>query len=191
MFKVNSSYNKGFTLIELLVVIAIIGLLSSIVLASLNTARVKARNAKRFSDFRQIQIALDAYYNDHGSYPPPYPAGWSGVDTGGCNGNAGNGTASGPTAYIQGLTPTYISVLPVDPAQQAADCTGYLYNSNGVDYAFLDHNIVAIDPGFNTGDYNSRTNLLDPVRDSGSNGCIVDGSAFWAWKIYSPGAVCW
>jgi prepilin-type N-terminal cleavage/methylation domain-containing protein len=60
----------GFTLIELLVVIAIIGILSSIVLASLNNARVKARDAKRLSDIKQIQLALELYADAHGgSYP--------------------------------------------------------------------------------------------------------------------------
>lgn len=59
----------GFTLIELLVVIAIIGMLSSIALASLNTARSKARDAQRFSDMHQISLALELYRLQYGSYP--------------------------------------------------------------------------------------------------------------------------
>jgi type II secretion system protein G len=61
--------NKGFTLIELLVVIAIIGILSSVVLASLNSARTKSRDAKRVSDIKQLQLALELYFDDNGSYP--------------------------------------------------------------------------------------------------------------------------
>ena len=59
----------GFTLIELLVVVAIISLLSSVVFASLNTARAKGRDAKRISDLRQFQNALELYYAKYGSYP--------------------------------------------------------------------------------------------------------------------------
>lgn len=59
----------GFTLIELLVVIAIIGLLSSIILASLNTARYRALDAARILDVKSLETALQMYYNDHGTYP--------------------------------------------------------------------------------------------------------------------------
>ena len=63
------SYKRGFTLIELLVVIAIIGILSSIVLASLNSARQKGRDARRIADIKQLQLALELYYDANSSYP--------------------------------------------------------------------------------------------------------------------------
>jgi type II secretion system protein G len=69
MFSVTKKTNKGFTLIELLVVIAIIGLLSSVVLASLNVAKEKARDARRASDLIQLERALQFYYDDNGTYP--------------------------------------------------------------------------------------------------------------------------
>ena len=61
--------NRGFTLIELLVVIAIIGILSSIVLSSLNIARAKARDARRLSDIKQFIVAVEMYYSQYGYYP--------------------------------------------------------------------------------------------------------------------------
>ena len=58
---------KGFTLIELLVVIAIIGILSSVVLASLNTARAKGADAAIKSNLANIRAQASLYYDDHGS----------------------------------------------------------------------------------------------------------------------------
>lgn len=82
----NEPRYKGFTLIELLVVIAIISLLSSVVLASLNSARAKARDAKRLSDMHQMQVALEFYYDTFGRYPDSDMAGCGGWDS------SGNGT---------------------------------------------------------------------------------------------------
>ena len=66
--------SKGFTLIELLVVIAIIGVLASTVLASVNSARIKSRDARRKADLRQISMALELYYDAYGAYPPYRPS---------------------------------------------------------------------------------------------------------------------
>jgi len=83
---------QGFTLIELLVVIAIIGLLSTLAVVALNNARMKSRDAKRVSDIKQIQTALELYYNDANAYP----------------GSLGTTIASG--------TITYMSAVPTNPA---------------------------------------------------------------------------
>ena len=52
---------KGFTLIELLVVISIIALLSTVILASLNIARAKARDVNRLAAIIQLRIAFNAF----------------------------------------------------------------------------------------------------------------------------------
>ena len=90
---------KGFTLIELLVVIAIIGILASIVLVSLNNARGKARDVKRVGDMRQVQLALEGYYDDRQAYP----------------GDDLAAACAAITGLADELVPTYIAALPVDP----------------------------------------------------------------------------
>lgn len=60
--------SSGFTLIELLVVISIIGLLSTLAVVSLNNARAKARDARRLSDLKAVQTALEIYRDDNNDY---------------------------------------------------------------------------------------------------------------------------
>jgi type II secretion system protein G len=97
--------NKGFTLIELLVVIAIIGILSSVVLASLNSARKKARDARRMADLHQIQLALEMYFNDKNTYPV-----------------IGSWIYSSDSSWdtLQTALAPYIASLPKDPTNNAA-----------------------------------------------------------------------
>lgn len=123
---------RGFTLIELLVVIAIIGLLASVVMASLNGVRAKGRDAKRRADMKEIYKALELYYDTNGSYPSTGNGWW-----GNCASYGGYGT-SGPSGYIPNLAPTYIPALPLDPKYVGTHGC-YLYNSNGADYKLLAH----------------------------------------------------
>ena len=60
--------NKGFTLIELLVVIAIIGLLSTIVLVSLNSARNRAKDVRIKADLAQIRSVAELNADANGTY---------------------------------------------------------------------------------------------------------------------------
>jgi prepilin-type N-terminal cleavage/methylation domain-containing protein len=90
--------SRGFTLIELLVVIAIIGILSSVVLASLNTARTKGQDAARISSVKSLKTALELYYSTYGTYPQS-PVG---------NGDVILNDATLNTA----LVPTYIGSMP-------------------------------------------------------------------------------
>jgi prepilin-type N-terminal cleavage/methylation domain-containing protein len=123
-------YQKGFTLIELLIVIAIVGVLSTVVLASLNSARAKARDSARISNVKEVQKALAIFHSDYGSYP--VSATWSGNGS-----DYGSLSNTGVNGYIPNLAPAYIKELPIDPNQTASN--GYIYKSNGSDYFFMAH----------------------------------------------------
>lgn len=109
-----SRKHKGFTLIELLVVIAIIGVLSSSVLASLNTARKKARDARRLSDMKQIYMAMELYYDEHGTYPTDGP---------------GSDDFIGVGSTIDDKLDEYIDPVPKDPLHDGS-VYYYAYDSS-------------------------------------------------------------
>ena len=109
---------NGFTLIELLVVIAIIGVLASIVLASLNSARQKSRDARRIADTKQLQLALELYYD--AQTPPAYPS------------SSANCSATQARGLELLSTGGYIPQIPRDPTGAAgSNCYWYATNSSG------------------------------------------------------------
>lgn len=61
---------KGFTIIELLIVIVVIGILAAITAIALGGANARARDAKRESDVKSLQTALEAYYTIGNSQYP-------------------------------------------------------------------------------------------------------------------------
>lgn len=60
---------RGFTLIELLITMSILGILATIGFGNFKSARLKAADAKKKSDLTTIAKSLEAYVNDHRSYP--------------------------------------------------------------------------------------------------------------------------
>ncbi len=123
MHKYSIKHLKGFTLIELLVAISIISLIASMVFSAVRSARIKARDARRISDFHQVQIALENYYNSNNQYPPASGAMWY--------------------QYWQSLaTPlaSYLPVLPQDPLfNGTSDANTYYYYrcNNNQNYRIL------------------------------------------------------
>ncbi|PLX28805.1 hypothetical protein C0581_00730 [Candidatus Parcubacteria bacterium] len=114
---------KGFTLIELLVVIAIIGLLSTLAVVALGSARKKANDSKRLSDVKQVQTALELYYTDNNTYP---------TTTGSVNLGTGSYVCLNAAGFAaSGCTSPYMGLVPAGPGNSEF----YTYSSAaGTDY---------------------------------------------------------
>lgn len=126
--KNKKNHKKGFTLIELLVVVAIMGMLAALAVVALNNARARARDARRVSDIKQIQTALELYFLDNYDYPVGTNL-HLGSETSQCLSSTGgtgwNGTCGGTV---------YMSEAPLNPApyDEGGNCTddtsAYIYS---------------------------------------------------------------
>ncbi len=162
--------NKGFTLIELLVVISIIGLLSTLSVVSLNSAREKARDAKRVADVRQVQTALELYFNDAQGYPIEDP-GALGADNAAapasgtnvlCYGNGTDGTDGFVHAAINCDTDdtTYMGLVPSAPTPPSGNA--YTYTASATDTYTISFTLEG-----NTGSLAAGVNCATPKGFSG------------------------
>ena len=141
------SNKKAFSLIELLVVIAIIGILATLAVISLQGARKGARDAKRVANIKQIQTALELYFNDEGRYPSSL--------------NFGQGKIESPTAV-------YMKRLPLAPNPSDGTCG----NDNTYYYSTLGEDNGSYEISFCLGSF---TGELEPGPHCASPGGIESG----------------
>ena len=148
--KPKKSRKKGFTLIELLVVISIIGVISSVVYASISGAREKARDARRMSDLIQMKLALEFFYETEEHAPG---SGWGEGDFADTSAGTSNDRAGGAGINYcseDGVVPAgewpsvgiganeldrlisegFMNVIPPDPINDDTYC--YRYQSTAV-----------------------------------------------------------
>ncbi len=113
---------NGFTLIELLVVIAIIGLLSTLAVIALSSAREEARDQNRLSDLKQVQTALEIYFTENNQYPVAK----EGVVLGGSQAQC----IDSEEGFVRSGCENSLNKLPSDPGEY-----NYIYRSeNGETY---------------------------------------------------------
>ncbi len=120
-FITHHSRIAGFTLIELITVIIIIGILVTLILVNLTSARERTRDAARKADLSTLRATLESYYGRHGAYPDDTFGGGAETSeddstnnfwcTSSCTGLEGQGT---PALY-QVQTEGFIQRVPIDP----------------------------------------------------------------------------
>ncbi len=140
---------KGFTLIELLVVIAIIGILSSAVLSSLNSARERSNNTAYVSQMREYQKALALYYSNQGRYPGS--GSWGCIGTGFpggvCWDSASYNESNATAVALRTAVASYIDATKIPGPSDRVYGPMYRTNSSGYDLILILEGEVACPVG--------------------------------------------
>jgi prepilin-type N-terminal cleavage/methylation domain-containing protein len=173
---------NGFTLVELMVVISIIGILSAILFTNFNDARMQARDKARMSSLKELQLSIELYKSQNGTYPAQGCGGATDFAGPGTGGSGSNGLATCP-AYITGLVPDFISSLPNDPKFEAESDRGFYYRSNGSSYKLMLLDTVETHTVTSEGDEFARCPSL--------GGACASGVPATTYAVYSAGAETW
>lgn len=170
---------RGFTLIELLVVIAIIGLLSAVIIAPIQSSRKKARDAKRISELKSMDNAMQVYYTEYSMYPTETAftdTGWRTACSNTGTGLTGTVTTATPVipTYPAPFFPVYLAQMPADPLNVLATGSNYCYayRSDGLQYKIVLFNILeATEYPPNFGDQAAGSPVTRWAICSGVTGC--------------------
>lgn len=173
MNKHSDKNKKGFTLIELLIVVAIIGILATLVIVAIQNSRTNARDSKRLADIKQMQTALELYFNDNKSYPTAVT----------------NTIATGSTIYME--------MVPTAPTPADGSCTaennGYTYSSDGSTYSIffcLGSRVGGTDAGQKEASASGIANITPPAPWACGD-TLTDSRDSQQYPTVQIGTQCW
>jgi len=150
---INNKKHRAFTLIELLVVIAIIGILATIATISLGSIRSEARDSKRVADIKQVQTALEMFYNDNNRYPTEGE--WA-------TGILATTTSYGTTTYMAHVPG---AINPPDGSCNSGNQFAYIPSDDNRSYS------IAYCLGGQVSSINSGANCATPDGINAGNNC--------------------